>query len=96
MLYARHHKREKRFGPSPANNYTYGRSRGRGLFWRRNKNNSDANIADTLPGHPAPQDVELGTNTEKANGSGGLFSRNKNNASPTPYGYGGSAYTGNY
>ncbi|KAK7189223.1 hypothetical protein DPSP01_005387 [Paraphaeosphaeria sporulosa] len=31
---ARHHKKEKRFGPSPANNYTSGRGRG-GFFGRR-------------------------------------------------------------
>ncbi|KAF2233302.1 hypothetical protein EV356DRAFT_487266 [Viridothelium virens] len=42
----RHHRREKRYGPSPANNYTSGSGRRR--FWRR-KPKSD------------PKDSELGT-----------------------------------
>ena len=33
MLLARHHKKEKRFGPSPSNNYTKGT--GRRAFWKR-------------------------------------------------------------
>ncbi|KAI9728042.1 MAG: hypothetical protein M1834_007856 [Cirrosporium novae-zelandiae] len=41
---ARHHKREKAYGPSPANNYTSGRSRGK--FWQRKKRNTyDAEMA---------------------------------------------------
>lgn len=35
LLLARHHKKEKRFGPSPSNNYTAGA--GRRPFWRRNR-----------------------------------------------------------
>ncbi|EAW06769.1 uncharacterized protein ACLA_084640 [Aspergillus clavatus NRRL 1] len=94
VLYARHHKRESRFGPSPANGYTYGTQR-RG-FWRRNKNSPEtASADDMLPGHPAPRDVELGDNAEKPSAfSGSLFSRNKNTAPAN--GYGNSAYTGNY
>ncbi|RHZ47572.1 uncharacterized protein CDV56_104023 [Aspergillus thermomutatus] len=103
-LYARHHKREKRFGPSPANGYTYGTQR-RG-FWRRNKDTPEtASADDMLPGHPTPHDVEMGGDAEKPGGFGGrFFSRNKNanaaNGTPSTvqngYGYGGSAYTGNY
>ncbi|GAB1208548.1 hypothetical protein APSETT445_007299 [Aspergillus pseudonomiae] len=67
VLYARHHKREKRFGPSPANDYTYG-TRPR-AFWRRKKNNPDtASADDMLPTHPTPQDVELGPTQEKPSG----------------------------
>ncbi|PLB33909.1 uncharacterized protein BDW47DRAFT_113178 [Aspergillus candidus] len=96
VLYARHHKREKRFGPSPANGYTYGTRRR--AFWRRNKNNPDSGSADDmLPGHPTPSDVELGDNSEK---SGGLFGKKKAPAAVPPaqnkFGYGSSAYTGNY
>ncbi|KIW12226.1 hypothetical protein PV08_09502 [Exophiala spinifera] len=36
FLLARHHQKEKRFGPSPSNNYTSGT--GRRPFWRRNRN----------------------------------------------------------
>jgi len=35
VLLIRHHKKEKRYGPSPSNNYTKGM--GRRPFWRRNK-----------------------------------------------------------
>jgi hypothetical protein len=37
LALARHHKKEKRFGPSPANNYTSGAGRG-GFFGRGRKN----------------------------------------------------------
>jgi hypothetical protein len=59
---ARSHKREKRFGPSPANGYTSGSTRRR--FWRRNnKANPDA-TGNTLPGHPTPGEIEGGYKTE--------------------------------
>ncbi|PYI23728.1 hypothetical protein BO86DRAFT_349940 [Aspergillus japonicus CBS 114.51] len=103
VLLARHHKREKRFGPSPANGYTYGTgTQRRGFFWRRNKNNPEtASADDMLPSHPAPRDVELGSSpTEKTSGTGGLFTRNKHTApeaaAPPGYGYGNSAYSANY
>jgi hypothetical protein len=35
LLLVKHHKKEKRYGPSPTNNYTKGA--GRKPFWRRNK-----------------------------------------------------------
>lgn len=94
VLLGRHHKREKRFGPSPANGYTWGSRR---KWWSRKKNTPEEG-ADALPGHPAPIDVEMDGKqpaTEK-----GWFGRNKT-PTPTPpatggYGYGSSAYTGNY
>lgn len=47
VVLARHHKKEKRYGPSPSNNYTSGLGR-RGQFWRRNKRNTrDAELATT-------------------------------------------------
>ncbi|OKL58535.1 hypothetical protein UA08_06159 [Talaromyces atroroseus] len=64
----RSHRREKRFGPSPANGYTSGSTRRLG-FWRRNKNTApypDA-TADTLPANPTPGEVENGYKPE-ANG----------------------------
>lgn len=36
FLLIRHHKKEKRYGPSPSNNYTSGA--GRTPFWKRNRN----------------------------------------------------------
>jgi len=55
MLLARHHKKEKRFGPSPSNNYTDGAARR--PFWKRapkNHSTRDAEIATgagTVPVH---------------------------------------------
>lgn len=46
ILLARHHKKEKAYGPSPTNNYTSGSRRG--AFWKRNKkttNTRDAEMA---------------------------------------------------
>jgi len=36
LFLGRHHKKEKRFGPSPANNYTHG-STGHRRFWQRKR-----------------------------------------------------------
>jgi len=58
----RNHKKEKRFGPSPSNNYTSGYGRRKGLFARKNKDTTrDAEVAgagglaaahpDTRPSH---------------------------------------------
>ncbi|KAJ5584859.1 uncharacterized protein N7459_004659 [Penicillium hispanicum] len=106
VLLARHHKREKRFGPSPANGYTYGSRRK--WPWARSKNSPEATGADNLPGHPTPMDVELGDAEKKTEKNWlGSWGRNKktaaNGATGVPatgaqngYGYGSSAYTGNY
>ena len=34
----RHHKKEKRYGPGPSNNYTSGYGKKRGMFGKKNKN----------------------------------------------------------
>lgn len=83
ILLARHHKSEKRFGPSPANGYTYGS--GGSFFRRRNKNVSDG--ADALPGHPSPDDLEQTTVSPPVDTSQTRFSKMNN--------YTNSAYTGN-
>ncbi|CDM31420.1 hypothetical protein DTO013E5_379 [Penicillium roqueforti] len=100
ILLARHHKREKRFGPSPTNGYTNG---SRKAFWRRNKNSPMATgAADTLPGHPTPYDVEMGTEPHNEKTWFNSWNKNKNTTNPPTaapaaggYGYGNSAYTGN-
>ncbi|KOS42494.1 hypothetical protein ACN38_g6601 [Penicillium nordicum] len=102
VLLARHHKREKRFGPSPTNGYTHG---SRKAFWRRNRNNPEAGAvggADALPGHPTPHDVEMGAEPKVEKGWFNSWGKNKNTANgqaaapaPGSYGYGNSAYTGN-
>ena len=45
LALARHHKKEKRFGPSPANGYTSGRGR-RGFFGRKNKASRNSTLRD--------------------------------------------------
>ncbi|KAJ5453551.1 uncharacterized protein N7458_004507 [Penicillium daleae] len=100
VLLARHHKREKRFGPSPANNYTYGTSR---KWWSRKKNNPEASGGvDALPTHPTPVDIEMGAEKQPEKNWFGSWGKKKHAANGTPatgaqngYGYGGSAYTGN-
>ncbi|KAJ5488483.1 hypothetical protein N7539_003373 [Penicillium diatomitis] len=103
VLLARHHKREKRFGPSPANNYTSGTSR---KWWSRKKTYPEASGGvDTLPAHPTPADIELGAEKQAPQKKRfGLFGKKKEpapfadtapNNARTGYGYGGSAYTGN-
>ena len=93
VLYARHHTREKRFGPSPANGYTYG-TQGRSLFRRNKKNNPETGSGDDmLPGHPTPHDVELGTPEEKPGLLGRMFSRKKTGANaPADSAYTGTTY----
>jgi len=47
VLMVRHHKKEKKYGPSPANNYTSGS--GRRPFWRRNRRtNRDMEVAGAV------------------------------------------------
>ncbi|KAJ5497513.1 hypothetical protein N7463_009500 [Penicillium fimorum] len=100
ILLARHHKREKRFGPSPSNGYTSG---SRKTFWRRNKNipEDDVGGTDTLPGHPTPHDLEMEVEPKAEKTWFGSWGKNKNANVPAPvpasgaYGYGNSAYTGN-
>lgn len=54
----RHRKKEQRFGPSPANNYTsgYGGRGGRfgSLFQRRNRADTATADPNALPSHPEP------------------------------------------
>lgn len=66
VLLARHRKKEKRFGPSPANNYTSGYgSKKRGLFGlRRNKGTAATAGDSTLPTHTHPDEVRESYNTD--------------------------------
>lgn len=69
LALGRHRKKEQRFGPSPANNYTsgYGSTRKRGLFGlRRNKRADTDGLGDpnALPMHTSPDQVRTSYNTE--------------------------------
>ncbi|KAJ5894818.1 hypothetical protein N7495_006509 [Penicillium taxi] len=100
VLLARHHKREKRFGPSPTNGYTSG---SRSKWFSRNKQSPETAPADTLPVYPTPNEVEMGHDTKsEKNWFGKNHKKNvlADDTYATPaegtYGYGNSAYTGNY
>ena len=47
IFLTRHHKKEKRYGPSPSNNYTSGPGKKRGFFNRKSKSNKDAELGPT-------------------------------------------------
>ncbi|KAM0818842.1 hypothetical protein AB5N19_04655 [Seiridium cardinale] len=64
LVLVRNRRKEQRFGPSPANNYTSGYGRGgkfMGLFKRRGTAASDANA---LPKHTTPDQVRQSYNTD--------------------------------
>ncbi|KAL4946833.1 hypothetical protein BDV06DRAFT_181623 [Aspergillus oleicola] len=107
FLLGRHHKREKRFGPSPNNNYTYGTGTKRRGFWNRNKRAPQGTSGDdVLPAHTTPQDVgeTNGLATNGANGTAekqgwfGRFGRRNeepvygDSAVPATDGYGANGY----
>ena len=56
LMLVRHHKKEKRYGPSPSNDYTTGT--GRRPFWKRNGRKNKANT----------RDAEMATGTSPAAG----------------------------
>jgi hypothetical protein len=60
ILLIRHHKKEKRFGPSPSNNYTSGAGKKGGLFSRKKKTTAVEKDAELGNGR-APLDAPAGT-----------------------------------
>lgn len=69
LLLVRHHKKEKRYGPSPANKYTKGF--GRKPFWRRNKTprgTRDAEMATAGTTHHNRVSDETGLTGSTVNG----------------------------
>lgn len=84
----RHHKKEKRFGPSPSNGYTSGSGKKKGLFARRKNRDAEAGLApaavDTRPSHDTAY-----TGTTINNGA-----HTHDKVEPNPYGYTNTATTG--
>ncbi|KAI1262443.1 hypothetical protein F5Y18DRAFT_397208 [Xylariaceae sp. FL1019] len=66
FVLVRHRRKEARFGPSPANNYTSGYGKKRGFFgmFRRKKANDEALNPNALPEHTHPNQVRESYNTE--------------------------------
>lgn len=97
VLLARHHKKEKKYGPGPSNNYTSGA--GRRPFWKRNKkvhNTRDAEMATAgagagmRPSHDTGYtDATLhGANTESKFGEpgyGNTYAHNTTTTTTGPY-----------
>jgi hypothetical protein len=98
VLLVRHHKKEKRYGPSPANNYTSGA--GRRPFWRRNKkvhSTRDAEMATAGTGaiRPSHDTGYTGSTMHGANaiadpkygqeGYGDTFAHNTTTTTSGPY-----------
>lgn len=87
LLLARHRKREKRYGPSPANNYTSGREK---KFWHRGGHHDaergapDGGVNGTTTGTTAAG--ANGAAGEKPHGSFWKFGRHHQNGG-APNGY---------
>lgn len=65
FMLVRHRRKEKRFGPSPANNYTSGYGRRNKLFDMFNKRRGTGDSGEnTLPQHTTPEQVRQSYNTE--------------------------------
>jgi len=67
LALARHHHKEKRFGPSPDNNYTSGYGTKKGGFFSRfskNRRSTRTNNTNILPEHTHPDQVRDSYATE--------------------------------
>lgn len=67
FVLVRHRRKEKRFGPSPANNYTSGygrRNKFMGMFNKRRGTGGSTTDGNTLPQHATPEQVRQSYNTE--------------------------------
>jgi hypothetical protein len=92
VMLMRHHKKEKRLGPSPSNNYTSGY--GKGLFSRKKKTapvTKDAE-AGTVGAEPVPvsNGYTNGTNgytNTATHGHSGYYTAPTGTAASNPYGY---------
>ncbi|RYP83667.1 hypothetical protein DL770_005360 [Monosporascus sp. CRB-9-2] len=62
----RHRRKEARFGPSPANNYTSGYGSRKGGFFSRFRRNKEADAynPNALPQHATPDQIRQSYNTE--------------------------------
>ncbi|KAM0335805.1 hypothetical protein ACHAQA_000855 [Verticillium albo-atrum] len=97
VFLVRHHRKEKRFGPGPDNNYTSGsgsskkKAGGAGLFSWRNRRKANAAGADPdsqLPAHTHPDDVRNSYNTEATAVAPGQEANPYTHTKPeTGYGY---------
>ncbi|KAI1375161.1 hypothetical protein F4677DRAFT_446665 [Hypoxylon crocopeplum] len=65
FVLVRHRRKEQRFGPSPANNYTSGYARRRGIFGLfRRRQTTESENPNILPEHTHPDQMRQSYNTE--------------------------------
>ena len=95
----RHHRKAKRFGPGPANNYTSGYGSKGGFFSRFRRNKGGVDDSSGLPEHAHPDQLDGGrqsyatetTTTAPADGRGPSADYAKQE---TGYGFNQTATTG--
>ncbi|KAK3056588.1 hypothetical protein LTR09_002381 [Extremus antarcticus] len=108
VLLVRHHRKEKRFGPSPSNNYTSGTGKKPGLFSRKNKTDT-THMKDAEAGHATSPVVAdgytngtngytngthtNGTHTTTTNTHTGYYTQPTGTAASNPYGYNNTSNT---
>lgn len=89
VLLSRQHKREKRYGPSPSNNYTSGSGK-KQPFWKRNRGANNTHDAAEM-GALNTNGVNGATNgTSSANEKGPFWKRNKNTTRDAEFGAAGA------
>lgn len=95
VILLRHHRKEKRFGPGPQNNYTSGYGRRKGLFgWRgrrRGTGDTTGTNPNALPQHTHPSDVRDSYATETTAVGAERPSHTYNKPGETGYGAGTDA-----
>jgi len=99
LLLVKHHRKEKRYGPGPSNNYTSGA--GRRPFWKRNKNVTSTRDAEMATAgaagaqHTIRPSHDTGyTGTTTGNGVNGLDEAKYGEAGYGQAGYGYGQNTG--
>ncbi|KAL2157629.1 hypothetical protein VTH06DRAFT_6008 [Thermothelomyces fergusii] len=105
LALVRHRRKEARFGPSPANNYTegYGGRKGFRWFGRGRKHaapaGEDGPDPNALPAHSTPDDLrssEMAEQTRVDGGGYGGYGGLGNGWTKSPYGAGNDAPLGHY
>jgi hypothetical protein len=96
IMLVRHHKKEKRYGPSPSNNYTSGYGKKKRFGFGRRKDTTPTATKDTELGHvppngtavPAHENGDYNTTAAPAHGThGGYYTQPTGTAASNPYGY---------
>ena len=92
VFLVRHHKKEKRYGPSPDNNYTSGAGKTRfGMFGKKKNRNSDAPTAAGTDHNNAENGRssydKRDTNGTTGTGHGGYHTQPTGTEASNPYGY---------